>query len=106
MAKDATTTAPKAERKKPVRKAPVQKDYPSKLDWLRAMTEYEEAQAATSNKAKVERLDKRIASVRAQRDELQAKLDTLVAERTSLKSYVEDKPADVPTDIENDGITG
>lgn len=97
MAKDATTTAPKAERKKPVRKAPVQKDYPSKLDWLRAMTEYEEAQAATSNKAKVERLDKRIASAQAQVDELTAKLNALKAERASLVTFVEDGGADAGT---------
>lgn len=100
MAKDAsTTTAPRAERKKPVRKAPVQKDYPSKLDWLRAMTEYEEAQTATSNKAKVERLDKRIASVKAQRDELSAKLATLEAERSVLV------PA-TPAGVDADGSEG
>ena len=88
MAKDATTAAaakPEAkERKKPVRKAPVQKDYPNKLAWLKAMTEYEEEQSAASNEAKVVRLDKRIASIKAQTYELATKLELLQKERAEL----------------------
>ena len=67
-------------RKKPVRKAPVQKDYPTKLDWLRAMTEYEEKQAEAATKAKVARLEKRLASKQAQFDKLQREVNALIDE--------------------------
>ena len=40
--KAASNDGPKKERKKPVRTAPAQKDYPSKLAWLQAMTEHEQ----------------------------------------------------------------
>ena len=83
------------ERKKPVRKAPVQKDYPTKLDWLKAMTEYETAQSEVTNKAKVERLDKRIASAQAVADEATAKVAALKAERATL----------VPAESDIDGLT-
>ena len=53
MANKASTTAPAKERKKPVRTAPVQKDYPNKLAWLKAMTEHEERETKAANKAKV-----------------------------------------------------
>ena len=74
----------KAERKKPVRTAPVQKDYPNKLAWLKAMTEHEERETAATNKAKVERLDKRIASAKAVVTEATAKVAALEAERAAL----------------------
>lgn len=64
-------------RKKPVRKAPVQKDYPTKLDWLRAMTEYEEKQAEAEAAAKIARLEKRLASKQAQFDKLQREVNAL-----------------------------
>jgi hypothetical protein len=96
MANDAKKdTAVKAERKKPVRKSPVQKDYPNKLAWLKALTEYEEAQSAVSNKAKVERLDKRIAAKRAQVTELGEDLAKLISERATLTG--EEQPADAGT---------
>lgn len=85
--------AAKAERKKPVRTAPVQKDYPNKLAWLKAMTEHEEHEAAVTAKAKVERLDKRIASKQATIDTLVAELDKLRAERAVLVP-AEDSPVD------------
>ena len=77
-------TPVKTERKKPVRKAPVQKDYPNKLAWLKAMTEFEEAETAKANQAKVERLDKRIASLQAHLDETRVKLGVLWLERQAL----------------------
>jgi hypothetical protein len=77
-------SAKKAERKKPVRKAPVQKDYSSKLEWLKAMTEYELAQSEVSNKAKVERLRKRITAKRAAAEKLTAEADKLEAEHDAL----------------------
>lgn len=78
------TPAAKAERKKPVRQAPVQKDYPNKLAWLKAMTEYEEAATAAANKGKVERIDKRIASKKEAIATLQSELTKLEAERADL----------------------
>lgn len=72
------------ERKKPERKAPVQKDYPNKLAWLKAMTEYEEAQTTASNAAKVERLDKRIAAKEQLRNDLDAEITKLKDERAKL----------------------
>lgn len=69
-----------ATRKKPVRKAPVQKDYPTKLDWLRAMTEYEEKQAEVAAAAKVARLEKRLASKQSQLDKLQREVNALIDE--------------------------
>ena len=76
--------AAKAERKKPVRKAPVQKDYPTKLDWLRAMTEYEVAQSGVTNAAKVARLEKRIAARKAEIAKLTGELTKLVEQRDAL----------------------
>jgi hypothetical protein len=78
------TAAAKAERKKPVRQAPVQKDYPNKLAWLKAMTEFEEAATAATNKAKVERIDKRIAAKKEQITTLQSELTKLETERAGL----------------------
>jgi hypothetical protein len=72
------------ERKKPVRTAPVQKDYPNKLAWLKALTEHEEAETEKANAAKVARLDKRIASAKVARDEAAAKVTALEAERAAL----------------------
>lgn len=83
----------KAERKKPVRKAPVQKDYPNKLAWLKAMTEFEEKQANAETTAKVARLDKRIKSAQATADEATAKVAALKAERNALVP-AEEEPAD------------
>ena len=98
MAKDATTAAeakPKAERKKPVRKAPVQKDYPNKLAWLKAMTEYEEKQTEEANAAKVARLDKRIATIESLIAGYEATLKDLKSERSTLV------PADDMTEAEH-----
>ena len=87
--------APKAARKKPVRTAPAQKDYPTKLDWLKAMTEHEEAEATKANAAKVARLDKRITSKWATIAKLDAELNKLVAERVALQPYAEEtEPAE------------
>jgi hypothetical protein len=83
MAEDKAKPA-KAERKKPVRQAPVQKDFPNKLAWLKAMTEYEEAATAAANKGKVERLDKRIASKKEAIATLQSELTKLETERAGL----------------------
>ena len=92
------STAPNAERKKPVRSAPVQKDYPNKLAWLKALTEHEEAETAKVNAAKVARLDKRIASAKVTRDEATAKVTALAAERAAL---IGGTPAeDVPTPVD------
>ena len=85
----------KAERKKPVRTAPVQKDYPNKLAWLKALTEHEEAETLKVNAAKVERLDKRIAAKRSAAAELTAEIDKLVAERVALKPFDEGDSTDV-----------
>lgn len=95
MAETKATPKPavKAERKKPVRQAPVQKDYPNKLAWLKAMTEFEEKQAEVTTKAKVARLDKRIASAQKVADEATAKVTELKAERAKLVP-VEEEPAD------------
>lgn len=76
--------AAKAERKKPVRKAPVQKDFPNKLAWLKAMTEFEEKQASADTAARIARLDKRIASAKKVRDEAVTKLTALITERDQL----------------------
>lgn len=92
----ATTPAKKAERKKPVRKSPVLKDYPNRLAWLKAMTEFEEAHAKTEAEAKVKRLDKRIAAKQAQVDELTAEVAKLKAERAALVPG-EEQPADAGT---------
>ena len=97
------TTAPTKERKKPVRTAPAQKDYPTKLAWLKAMTEHEEAEAAKATAAKVARLDKRIASKKAQIAKLDAELDALQIERFKLVSEDE---ADVPAEAEADQPQG
>jgi uncharacterized small protein (DUF1192 family) len=87
--------AAKAARKKPVRTAPVQKDFATKLDWLAAMLAHEQAQVSGVNAAKVARLDKRIASTEAEINALGAKLAKLNAERAALV------PDDDSTDIED-----
>lgn len=84
MAEAKTPPAKKAERKKPVRKAPMQKDYSTKLEWLKAMTDYETALVQSSEVSKIARLDKRIDSVKAAIVELETKRDKLVAERAAL----------------------
>lgn len=84
MAETKASDAPKATRKKPERKAPVQKDFPNKLAWLKAMTEFEEAATAATNKAKVERIDKRIASKKEAIATLQSELKQLETERAGL----------------------
>ncbi len=84
----------KAERKKPVRKAPVQKDYSTKLEWLKAMTEYEEKQTETTNVAKVARLDKRIAATQASINELVVKVTKLKEERNALAPFSEEQDED------------
>lgn len=71
-------------RKKPVRKAPVQKDYPTKLDWLRAMTEYETKQAEAEAEAKVARLDKRIVAKQAVLAKAQADIERLKEARRQI----------------------
>jgi uncharacterized protein involved in exopolysaccharide biosynthesis len=92
MANKASTTAPAKERKKPVRTAPVQKDYPNKLAWLKAMTEHEERETKAANKAKVERLDKRIAAAQATADEATNKVAALKAERSALVPAEDEQP--------------
>lgn len=92
----AATPVKKTERKKPVRTAPVQKDYPNKLAWLKAMTEHEEAESKATTAAKVARLDKRITSAQAVADEATAKVAALKAERATLVTD-EEQPADAGT---------
>jgi hypothetical protein len=93
MAPTKATPVKKTERKKPVRTAPVQKDYPSKLAYLKAMLDHEEAEAAKVNAAKVARLDKRIASKKAAIETATAELAALNDERAKL----------VPAEPETDG---
>jgi chromosome segregation ATPase len=76
--------ADKAARKTPVRTAPQRKDYPSEVAWLDAKLQHALAEEDKANKAKVERIEKRIASVQKQRAELDSKLSKLEAERTAL----------------------
>ena len=71
-------------RKKPVRKAPKQSDYPTRLAWLAAMVEYEEAQAKATTDAKVVRLDKRIATREGEIARLTRELHDLRHERNVL----------------------
>lgn len=80
----AANSGVKKERKAPVRKAPAAKDFPSRIAWLEAMMAYEKAEAEKTNAAKLVRLDKRIASAEAARDEAAAKVDALKAERNRL----------------------
>ena len=95
MAETKATPVKKTERKKPVRTAPAQKDYPNKLAWLKAMTEHEEAEATKATAAKVARLDKRITSKWATIAKLDAELNKLVAERVALQPYAEEtEPAE------------
>ena len=82
--KAAATSGEKKERKAPVRKGPKLSDYPSKVAYLKAQLEFEEAEQAKANQAKVARLDKRIASAKAARDEAAAKVTALEAERQAL----------------------
>jgi uncharacterized protein involved in exopolysaccharide biosynthesis len=89
--KASTTTAKKAERKKPVRTAPVQKDYPSKMAWLQAMLEHEAKQSSASDEAKVKRLDKRIAAKRALIAEHETALAKLLAAKEELAPTEEDE---------------
>ena len=99
MAETKAKPVTKTERKKPVRTAPAQKDYPNKLAWLKAMTEHEEAEATKANAAKVARLDKRITSKWATIAKLDAELNKLVAERVALQPYAEEtEPAEPEAD--------
>ena len=76
----------KKERKKPVRTAPKQSDFPSKTAYFEAMLEHERKQQAEASRAKAARLDKRIGSVKGQIADLTAKYEKLVAEREALVS--------------------
>ncbi|HQZ84093.1 MAG TPA: hypothetical protein PLB21_00505 [Actinomycetota bacterium] len=94
MAETKAKPVTKTERKKPVRTAPAQKDYPTKLAWLKAMTEHEEAEATKATAAKVARLDKRLASARSAVANATVKVIELEAERAKLVP-VEEEPTDV-----------
>lgn len=94
MAETKAAPVKKTERKKPVRTAPVQKDYPNKLAWLKAMTEHEEEQAKVETAAKIARLDKRLASARSAVANATAKVLELEAERAKL----------VPAEAEDEGF--
>lgn len=74
----------KKERKAPVRKGPQAKDYPSRVAYLEAVLQYEKAEQAKVNEAKVARLDKRIASKADALAKLSAEIDNLKAERQAL----------------------
>ena len=76
--------AVKAPRKKPVRTAPVQKDYPTKLEWLAALVEHETKASEVTINAKLDRLAKRIKSAQATADEATAKVTALKAEHEAL----------------------
>ena len=80
----AAKPAKKAERKKPVRKAPVQKDYSSKLEWLAALVEYETKQNEVSSAAKVKTIDKRIAAKQALVEKTNTEIAELKAKRAAL----------------------
>jgi uncharacterized protein YPO0396 len=75
----------KKERKKPVRQAPAKKDYPNTLAWLDAMREYEKSKIEKEHAGKRVRLDKRIAKIEAQLQELGDKLVALQMERAALE---------------------
>ena len=90
--------APKAERKKPVRKAPVQKDYSSKLEWLAALVEYETKQNEVSSAAKVKTLDKRIAAKQALAEKISVEIDQLKAKRAALVPAEPEQDEDGLTD--------
>ena len=94
------TTAPKKERKKPVRTAPAQKDYPNKLAWLKAMTEHEEAEAAKATAAKVARLEKRLAAKHDELDSLEQAINDLERDLDVLKHGPIDGDVDVPGEPE------
>jgi hypothetical protein len=95
--KAAPAAKPEAKpRKKPVRKSPALKDFPNRLAWLKAMTEYETQQAEAETTAKVARLDKRIAAKLMAAGEIADDLAKLRAERAAL----------VPADAEDEEIDG
>lgn len=77
-------TEPKAPRKKAVRKAPMQKDYSTRLEWLKAMTDYETALVQSAEASRIARLDKRIDSITAAIVDLQTKASKLASERAAL----------------------
>ena len=89
--------APKAARKKPVRTAPVQKDFGTKLEWLAALVEHETKQSEVASAAKVKTLDKRIASKRAQIEKLETELAKLLASKEELAPSEETDEVDEPT---------
>ena len=93
MAETKATPVKKTERKKPVRTAPAQKDYPNKLAWLKAMTEHEEKQAEATTSARVARLEKRLASKQSQRDKLQTEINELTREIEKLAPLEVDQAA-------------
>ena len=74
----------KKERKKPVRKSPALKDFPNRLAWLKAMTEYELSQSDVENQLKVARIDLRIAAKRKAIDVLTKEIGVLQCERNVL----------------------
>ena len=78
-------------RKKPVRKSPALKDYPNRLAWLKAMTEYELSLSAVENLTKVARIDLRIAAKRKAIDVLTKEIGVLQCERNVLDPPVEDE---------------
>lgn len=88
MAEAKTPPAKKVERKPKVRKAPMQKDFATKLDWLKAMTDYETALVQSHEVNKIARLDKRIAAHRARIDSLTNEVTKLEAERSALSGEV------------------
>jgi len=90
--------APKAERKKPVRKAPVQKDYSSKLEWLAALVEYETKQNEVSSAAKVKTIDKRIAAKQALVEKTNTEIAELKAKRAALVPAEPEQDEDGLTD--------
>jgi hypothetical protein len=85
---EAKTPTKKVERKPKVRKAPMQKDFATKLDWLKAMTEYETALLQSHEVNKIARLDKRIAAHRAKIYSLTNEVTKLEAERSALTGEV------------------
>ena len=104
MAETKAKPVTKTERKKPVRTAPAQKDYPTKLAWLKAMTEHEEAEAAKANAAKVARLEKRLAAKREAYDKLGREINELVADIDELGGF--DPEADEAAEPEADQPQG
>lgn len=80
--------AEKAARKKPVRTAPARKDFSTEIEWLQAKLDHAQKQAATEAQAKVERIEKRIATQQGVIAKATARLNELEKERDEARGLV------------------